>query len=129
MIDRSARIRKAIINKGLSFAELEKLTGVSRSALQRYAAGETKKIPVDVIEKIASVTGVTARYLMGWDETEKAAPEQAKSDQRIEELMKVMSEYDWVRSLKEMSPENLDKLQEFAEFLLAKQIQDDKADE
>ena len=75
MIDRSARIRKAIINKGLSFAELEKLTGVSHSALQRYASGETKKIPVDVIEKIASVTGVTARYLMGWDEDESSLDE------------------------------------------------------
>lgn len=46
----------AIKNKGLSYAELERLTGVSKSALQRYATGKTKKIPIDVIEKIAKAT-------------------------------------------------------------------------
>lgn len=72
---RAERISKAIKDKGLSYAELERITGVSKSALQRYATGETKKIPVDVIEKIAAATGVTARYLMGWDaqETEIAS--------------------------------------------------------
>lgn len=68
MIDRAERISNAIKSKGLSYAELEKLTGVSKSALQRYASGETKKIPVDAIESIAAATGVTARYLMGWDD-------------------------------------------------------------
>lgn len=68
MNERAERISSAIKSKGFSYAELEKLTGVSKSALQRYASGETRKIPVDVIERIAAATGVTARYLMGWDE-------------------------------------------------------------
>ena len=67
MTDRAERISNAIKAKGLSYAELEKITGVSKSALQRYASGETKKIPVDVVESIAAATGVTAKYLMGWD--------------------------------------------------------------
>lgn len=68
MIDRAERISNAIKLKGLSYAELERITGVSKSALQRYASGETKKIPVDVLESIAAATGVTAKYLMGWEE-------------------------------------------------------------
>ena len=68
MVDRAERIRIAIARKKLSYTELERLTGVSKSALQLYASGETKKIPVDVIEKIADATGVTAKYLMGWEE-------------------------------------------------------------
>ena len=68
MVNRAERISNAIKSKGLSYAELERITGVSKSALQRYASGETKKIPVDVLERIAAATGVTARYLMGWDE-------------------------------------------------------------
>lgn len=72
MVNRADRIGKAIKEKGLSFAELERITGVSKSALQRYATGETKKIPIDVIEKVAAATGVSARYLMGWEETEEA---------------------------------------------------------
>lgn len=75
MVDRAERIRGAIQEKGLSYSELERITGVSKSALQRYASGETKKIPVDVIEKIASATGVSARYLMGWDESETSKEE------------------------------------------------------
>ena len=72
MIDRAERIRIAIARKKLSYTELERLTGVSKSALQRYASGETKKIPVDVIEKIADATGVTAKYLMGWEEMDES---------------------------------------------------------
>lgn len=64
---RAKRINEAIKASKLSYAELEKITGVSKSALQRYASGETKKIPVDCIEKIASATNVTSEYLMGWD--------------------------------------------------------------
>lgn len=66
MDERAARLREAIERSGLSYPELEKLTGVPKSSLQRYATGVTKKIPIDCIEKIAEVTGTDARYLMGW---------------------------------------------------------------
>ena len=68
MDERAARLREAIERSGLSYPELEKLTGVPKSSLQRYATGVTKKIPIDCIEKIAEVTGTDARYLMGWSE-------------------------------------------------------------
>lgn len=71
MVNRADRISKAIRDKGISFAELEHITGVSKSALQRYAAGETKKIPIDVIEKVAAATGVSTRYLMGWEDPDE----------------------------------------------------------
>lgn len=78
MINRAERISQAIKSKGLSYAELEKLTGVSKSALQRYASGETKKIPIDVVEQIAAATGVSARCLMGWEEPESKPAANAK---------------------------------------------------
>lgn len=78
MINRAERISQAIKSKGLSYAELEKPTGVSKSALQRYASGETKKIPIDVVEQIAAATGVSARYLMGWEEPESKPAANAK---------------------------------------------------
>lgn len=71
MATRAERINKAIKDKGISYAELEKITGVSKSALQRYASGETKKIPIDAIEKIAAATGTDARYLMCWEENDQ----------------------------------------------------------
>ncbi|MCH5279711.1 MAG: helix-turn-helix domain-containing protein [Christensenellaceae bacterium] len=68
MNELSERISLAINNAGLSYGELSKLCGISKSALQRYATGETGKIPIDRIEAIAKATNVTAAYLMGWDE-------------------------------------------------------------
>lgn len=37
------RLLQAIHNSGYSYAELEKRSGISKSALQRYATGTTKK--------------------------------------------------------------------------------------
>ena len=72
MSQRSDKILKAIQDSGRSYGELSHLTGISKSALQRYATGETKKIPIDCIELIAKNTGVTAAWLMGWEEKTSA---------------------------------------------------------
>lgn len=61
------RLKTVIDNSDLSYVELEKKTGVSKSALQRYANGSTKKIPIDVIQAIASAVNVSAAWIMGWD--------------------------------------------------------------
>lgn len=73
MDERSSRISEAIEKSGYSYTELAKLTGISKSSLQRYATGETKKIPIDCIEKIAEVTHTDSRYLMCWEK--ESAPE------------------------------------------------------
>lgn len=70
MNERTLRINKAIENSGYTYQEIAKITGISKSSLQRYATGETKKIPIDCIEKIAEATGTSSKYLMGWDEPE-----------------------------------------------------------
>ena len=72
---RVERIREVINKSGLSYQDLEKLTGIKKSSLQRYASGVTTKIPLDVIEKLASAFNVSQTYLMGWDEKEKSPSE------------------------------------------------------
>lgn len=67
MSERSERILKAIRESGLSYGELSYKTGIPKSALQRYATGETEKIPIDRIESIAKATNVTAIHILGWD--------------------------------------------------------------
>lgn len=62
------RLKHIIENSGLSYVELEKKTGISKSALQRYATGSTKKIPVDVIQAIAEAVNVSSAWVMGWDD-------------------------------------------------------------
>ena len=68
MDERIKRLRQAIEQSGLTYAELGKKTGIAKSSLQRYATGETKKIPIDSIEAIAKATNVSPRYLMCWDD-------------------------------------------------------------
>ena len=45
------------------------MTGIPKSALQRYATGETEKIPINRLQIIAKALNVSAEYLMGWDES------------------------------------------------------------
>lgn len=125
MVNRAERISMAISEKGISYAELEKITGVSKSALQRYATGQTKKIPIDVIEKIAVATGVSARYLMGWDE--KTAPADGESDSSVDiaallETARPRSE--WREIIGQLSRENKIKLLEYARLLLLSQARE-----
>lgn len=63
---RSERIKSLIEQSKKSYQELEKITGIKKSSLQRYASGATTKIPLDVIEKLSATFGVSQEYLMGW---------------------------------------------------------------
>lgn len=73
MSTRSERIKSLIEQSGKSYQEMEKLTGIKKSSLQRYASGVTTKIPLDVIEKLANAFNVSQEYLMGWEE-KKSSP-------------------------------------------------------
>lgn len=67
MSELSNRILNIILDKDISYGELSHLTGIPKSALQRYATGETEKIPIDRLELIAKALGTTSSYLMGWE--------------------------------------------------------------
>ena len=68
MDERIKRLRQAIEQSGLTYAELGEKTGIAKSSIQRYATGETKKIPIDSIEAIAKAINVSPKYLMCWDD-------------------------------------------------------------
>lgn len=66
----SEKLKLLFEKSGKSYAELEKLTGVSKSSLQRYANDLTDKIPVDVVSNVAEKLNADAAYLMGWTDVE-----------------------------------------------------------
>lgn len=72
---RSERIKALVENSDMSYQDLEKLTGIKKSSLQRYASGVTTKIPLDVIEKLSVAFNVSQEYLMGWDENKDSPSE------------------------------------------------------
>lgn len=67
MNDISKRLLSEIQKTGMSYRELSEKTGLPKSAIQRYAVGETDKIPIDRLELIARALGTSAAYLMGWE--------------------------------------------------------------
>ena len=71
MSTRSDRIKLLIEDSEKSYQELERITGIKKSSLQRYASGTTAKIPLDVIEKLSKAFNVSQEYLMGWTEDSK----------------------------------------------------------
>ena len=84
---RSERIKALVEKSNLSYQELEKLTGIKKSSLQRYASGTTTKIPLDVIEKLSIAFNVSQEYLMGWD-----VKEDSPSEPQLTEGEKLMLE-------------------------------------
>lgn len=100
----SERIKALIDKSGLSYVELEKLTGIKKSSLQRYASGVTTKIPLDVIEKLSSAFNVSQEYLMGWDEKNDSPSEPVltEGEKMMLELFRLIPE--------DRQPEALDLL-------------------
>lgn len=62
----SSNILRYMTIKGISYGELSKRTGIPKSALQRYATGQTSKIPVDRVEAIAKALNIDPAILFGW---------------------------------------------------------------
>lgn len=59
----SRRILELVEQKKISYRDLSEVTGIPKSALQRYATGSTPKIPFDRIVLIAQALGVTTDYI------------------------------------------------------------------
>ena len=60
------RILELIQSQNISYGELSRLTNIPKSALQRYATGETTKIPLDRIVSISNALDVSPAYILGW---------------------------------------------------------------
>ncbi len=73
MTEAARRLKEMIDKQALTYAELEKRTGIPKSALQRYASGDTVKIPMDRLGKIAQALNTTPAYLMGWPDSVRPA--------------------------------------------------------
>lgn len=62
------RLQEAQRESGLSYVQLEKRTGLSKSSIQRYISGTTKKVPFSDLEKICRALGCDPVEVLGWSE-------------------------------------------------------------
>lgn len=96
------KILQAMSEKNISYGELSAMTGIPKSALQRYATGATSKIPLPRVEQIAQALGISAAYLMGWEEKEQPTLSEKRqaaleiieklSDDQIDAILKLLGE-------------------------------------
>ena len=113
----SIRILDKIKEHQYSYYELSKMTNIPKSALQRYATGETEKIPLDRLMAIAKALNVSPAYLMGWEEA-KAQKMEEKNNTITDVVFKMRSNKVFasaVAALLEMSDEQLTALLTFIE--------------
>ena len=105
MKERAARIQKLIVESGKTYQELEKITGIKKSSLQRYASGITEKIPLTAIEKLAAAFSVSESYIMWGQEKEEQKNPTTKTDSRMSK-----AKADLIKKVMQMSDEELQKL-------------------
>jgi len=94
------KILNAMEEKGVSYGELSKKTGIPKSALHRYASGSTKSVPADRLRSIAKALNISVEYLLVDDdylETEDA--EFLKSIGYLMEKVEVSPELDAINTL------------------------------
>ena len=112
MVEISKRLYQAIADSNLSYAELEKRTSLAKSSIQRYATGSTKKIPIDAVKAIATATGTSAAWIMGWtDDITSESTEYKKVDAITDIYKKIRNNptlYKLVEKLSELNDQQLD---------------------
>lgn len=108
------RLKQAIDESGLTYSQLESKTGISKSALQRYATGMTKKIPIDTIVAVAQVLNVSAAWIMGWSE------EDSKSNVNFSPVTDDDIKFALFGGEEEITDEMYDEVKNFAEYVKQK---------
>lgn len=68
-MNKAERIRQARLNANLTLEELAEKCQTTKQTIYKYEQGIVTNIPTDRIEQIASATGCSPEYLMGWGNT------------------------------------------------------------
>lgn len=114
------RIKNRRLELGLSYQDMQDLTGISKSTWQRYETGFIKNLGIDKLDIVANVLKTTPAYLMGWENTKETKDISPKSfstaKEATEYLLKIpsMAAYGGY-DIKEMTDE---EIIEFANELL-----------
>lgn len=96
------RLNEALILRGMTAADLSRLTGISEGSLSQYRKGAYKATQRN-LETLASALRVSIPWLMGADvPMERNKPPEALSDERFTELFNGLDERDQATVLRLM---------------------------
>jgi transcriptional regulator with XRE-family HTH domain len=127
-------LKEERLRNNLSQDDVARAIGSTKQAIYKYENEIVTNIPLDKIEIMARLFGVTPAYLMGWSEEKENSPEEPKLTEGEKEWLDLYrslpeaSRLQLSRSLKafEMLPEHLQTvaLQEFALQMLQAKLND-----
>lgn len=66
------RIKQRRLQLGLTADDVAAKTGKNRATIYRYESNEIEKMPLNILEALASVLQCTPAYLMGWETQEES---------------------------------------------------------
>lgn len=89
-METAEKIASAIQNSNLSYRELERLTGLSKTTIKRYANCEIKKVSIEATIKIAKATNNDARELLGWSNENSISI--TEKQEKLIELVKTLDD-------------------------------------
>lgn len=78
-------IGELIEERGISWAELSRSTGISKSTFSRYKSGEMEPTGKSLVQ-LSAALGVTTDYLLGIEQTERTKKKEATRGAHLQEL-------------------------------------------
>ena len=110
----SERLSYEVDKSGYSARELATITGIPKSAMQRYISGSTDKIPLSRLQKIADALHISSAYLACWTDDPNFTLDEEKESPPVEtDELKVL--------IDSLSEEKKKQLEQYAKFLLSQQ--------
>ncbi len=100
-------IREIRKKKRMTLEQVAKLTGMSRSTINKYETGAISNIPSDKIEAISNALNCSPAEIMGWDK---------KPSQSKEEELKVAL----FGGADDVTPEMWEEVKNFADYVKSK---------
>lgn len=96
------RIKELRLRSGLTQEELGERIGAIKQTINKYENGTITNIPTDKIEVMASIFGVSAAYIMGWEKPEK-------------EITTIAA-----HSTQDLTPDEIEEIENYIKFLKSK---------
>lgn len=117
------RLNLVIREKGITTRALAEETGISKSAMQRYVTGETRKIPIERLMAISKALGVSVAYIMGCTKSDMNnaeyvndtdAPQSINKCEATPESMRLAEKIDL------LSEESRRELEKYIDYLISR---------
>ena len=105
------RIRELRLLNNLTLDDVAKHLGVGRQTIYKYEHGTVTNIPLENLEKMASLFGTTPGYLAGWSDDNPHPPDDLPANDDVRLL---------IRGLNKLSPEQLEQATNMMKVMFTK---------